>query len=290
MVKKSFLVTGASGLVGKYIVETLSKQYKIYALVRSIPDNFIQDVTYFEADLTSDFFTTCLPKEIDGIIHLAQSNYARDFPLQALDIFNVNVKSTSLLLDYAQKSGATHFIYTSTGGVYGTALEPFKEDMQINISSGELSFYFTSKYIAENLVKSYSELMSVYILRPFFIYGKNQRSSMLLPRLIKNIKNGNPINLQGEKGLLINPVHVSDVVELIRECLLINNGTTINVAGPNIFYLRDIAEILGDFLGKQPIYNQLTGDYNHIVANNDIMKKIIRRPLIEFQKGVVDLI
>ena len=224
------------------------------------------------------------------MIHLAQSSNARDFPLQARDIFNVNVKSTLLLLDYAQRAGATHFIFASTGGLYGSALNPFQEDMRVEISSGELSYYFRTKYVSENLVQAYADLMSVYILRPFFIYGRQQKSNMLFPRLIENIKVGNPITLQGENGILMNPVHVSDVVGLIKECLLLGIGSIINVAGPSIFSLREISEMLGGCLGKKPIYSQLEGEVKHIVANNEVMKNILKRPLMELQKGIVDIL
>lgn len=289
VVGKRILITGAAGLVGKQLLETLSNEYQIHALVRSKP-SFCQDnVSYYECDLACDLMQAGLPKEMDAVIHLAQSGNVRNFPSEAMDMFNVNVKATSLLLDYAHQSGAAHFIFASTGGLYGPSTEPYKEDMQVKISEGELAYYFRTKYASENLVQAYADLMSVYILRPFFIYGPKQKKSMLIPRLAENISKGNPISLRGEKGIMMNPVHVHDVVQLIRACLMKQASMTINVAGPSILSLFDMAEIIGKQIGKKPIFTWSEADDSHFIANNETMKNMVNIPLIDFQDGIASL-
>jgi len=62
-------------------------------------------------DLSSDWKIRELPTNIDVINHLAQSDKFRDFPAGAPDIFQVNINSTAMLLDYVQKSGVKIFIY-----------------------------------------------------------------------------------------------------------------------------------------------------------------------------------
>ena len=250
MNKKRILITGATGLVGSSLLNDLHEEYDPFALVRTKPTDYYNNVTYFEFNFEGGPLPINLPNEMDIIIHLAQSNHMRDFPSHAVDIFNVNVDFTAKLLDYGQKSGTTHFIFTSTGGIYGSSLEPCREDLAIQLPQGPLGYYFSTKYAAENLVKAYSSLMSVHILRPFFIYGKNQKNDMFIPRLIENIKKENEITLQGENGILVNPVHVSDVVKLIKAGLLINESLTINVSGPNILSIREISEIIGKQIRK----------------------------------------
>jgi nucleoside-diphosphate-sugar epimerase len=58
-----------------------------------------------------------------------------------------------------------------------------------------------SEIIAEN----YAPYMNIVILRFFFVYGPRQNTTMLIPRLIRSIKEGNPIILQGSNGIRINP-------------------------------------------------------------------------------------
>jgi nucleoside-diphosphate-sugar epimerase len=290
MVKKRILVTGATGLVGSHLLSTLCKEYELYALVRSVPDTRHAQVTYYEFDLAKGSLPATLPDKVDAVIHLAQSNNMRDFPLHALDIFNVNVNSTAQLLDYAQKAGATHFVYASTGGIYGEAASASKECAPVQLSNNSLGYYFSSKYAAEKLVLAYSNLLSVHILRPFFIYGKSQKVNMFIPRLLDNIKKGNPVTLQGENGILVNPVHVSDVVKLIAECLSINNSLTVNVAGPDVLSIREIADIMGEHLGKKPIYSMQGGDAGHVTGNNDLMTSLIKSPLLKFEKALADIL
>ena len=62
-------------------------------------------------DLSSDWKIRELPTNIDVINHLAQSDKFRDFLAGAPDIFQVNINSTAMLLDYIQKSGVKNFIY-----------------------------------------------------------------------------------------------------------------------------------------------------------------------------------
>lgn len=289
MIKKRVLVTGATGLVGSHILSSFSNDYDVYALVRAKPSKTHDWVTYCEFDLTNNGFPECLPKKMDAIIHLAQSSKMRDFPLHALDIYNVNVTSTALLLDYGQKAGVTHFIFASTGGIYGASSEPCRENMPIQLPQGPLGYYFSSKYSSEHLVQSYAHLMSVHILRPFFIYGPNQKNDMFLPRLVDSVKQGKPITLQGENGTLVNPVHVNDVVGVIKECLSINDALTINVSGPDIVSIREISETIGDFVAKKPVFSMVAGNASNIIGNNDMMHSILNRPLIAFTKGIVDL-
>lgn len=284
------MITGATGLVGQQAVEMLKRSYAIDAIVRkgSITDN--EAVVYHETDFSNDSLPTTLPTKIDAVIHLAQSNNMRAFPQEAIDIFNVNVKATQLLLDYSKRAGATGFILASTGGLYGMGNDHFTENSPINLPSGELGYYFRSKYSAENLATAYSDHMAIHILRPFFIYGANQKRSMLLPRLVDNVRFGNPISLQGEEGLSINPVHVDDVVRLIEACLSIPVSQTVNVAGPDIMSLRVIAEMIGLRLGKKPIFNQSDAWPTSIVADNSVMKSLTRRPLIPLERGLTDLL
>ena len=109
------LVTGANGLLGRYILSSfLLHDYEVYALVQSIPRNTNPDIKYIEVDLNSDWSYDDLPSNIDVIIHLPQSSKFREFPNYGMDVFNVNIKSTIKLLDYSTKIKLRHFIYASS--------------------------------------------------------------------------------------------------------------------------------------------------------------------------------
>ena len=69
-------------------------------------------------DLSQNWSTDKLPRDFDVIIHLAQSSKFRNFPENALDVFNVNINTTAKLLDFAKNNSISKFIYTSSGGIY----------------------------------------------------------------------------------------------------------------------------------------------------------------------------
>ena len=290
MEKKCLLITGATGLVGSNLIRKLSLLHDVHAIVRSKPRICDSNIQYYEMDLVSDFDTDTCPEKIDAVIHLAQSNQMREFPAAALDIFNVNVKTTAQLLHYAQKAGASQFIFASTGGLYGAAHEAFDEQSSLCIPGGPLGYYFRSKVASENLVQAYADMMSIKILRPFFIYGANQKKGMLLPRLVENIRNRTPVTLQGENGIAINPVHVNDVVQLITNCLSISDSLTINLAGPGIHSIRNLAEIIGKNLSISPSFTQVEGEANNILSTHQLMSDILNQPLTSFETGVLDLL
>lgn len=287
--KKKIVVTGATGLVGSHILDLLHQDYVIYALVRQQPETYYTDVTYIKVDFNHTDLSE-LPEQVDAVIHLAQSTKMRDFPLQALDVFNLNVRATALLLDYAYRSKATHFIFASTGGVYGNCDGPCKESMDVKLPGGALSYYFSTKYAAEQLIQTYSHLLTVNILRPFFIYGKKQKHDMFIPRLMNNIKLGNPITLQGLDGINLNPVHVTDVVRLIFECLNNKAPVIINAAGNETYSIRAIAELIGENLGVKPVFELLAGNGHDVIGDNALMKALVREPLMSVSKGLKELL
>ncbi len=77
---------------------------------------------------------------------------------------------------------------------------------------------------------------------------------MLVPRLIDNVIAGNAITLQGEDGIKINPIHVSDAVAALEACMKLEGSHTFNVAGTQTLSLREIACTIGKAVGREPVF------------------------------------
>lgn len=289
ILKTKILITGASGLLGTHAIAAMGNDYHIHAIVRSLPKVPIDGVEYCIVDFSNRWSIQELPDEIDSIIHLAQSSHYRNFPVMAPDIFNVNIESTARLLDYAYQVGVKSFIYASSGGVYGSGNRAFDEETQI-LQPQQLGYYLGSKLCSEILTQNYSKLMNVVILRFFFMYGPGQTRSMLIPRLIDNIQAGRPITLQGENGLRINPVHVSDSVKVIEKALGLEKSCTINVGGPEILSLRQIGNIIEKQLGTMAIYDVSAGDPQDIIGNIAYLKACLWSPQICLKDGIREIL
>ena len=283
------LITGAGGLLGFHAVNHLMTQHVVHALVHSAPTQPIPGIAYHVIDLAQSGGLEKLPQQMDAVIHLAQSARFREFPDQALDVFNVNVGSTARLLEYARHSGARTFILASSGGVYGAGDEAFKENAAMP-QHGLLGYYLGSKLCAEVLAQNYASLLSVSVLRFFFMYGKGQKRSMLVPRLIDNVSAGHSIALQGQDGIRINPIHVSDAVAVLEGCLSLSGSHTFNVAGNEVLSIREIARTIGLAVGREPVFKVEPMVARHLTADIDAMCRELAVPKVNFAQGIRDLL
>lgn len=289
MTKGSILITGANGLLGQHFINLHRSDYSLCAAVRVMPERPLEGVNYHIVDFAKDWSPDDLPDDIDTICHFAQSDNFRDFPDKAQDVFDVNIASTARLLDYGHRRGAKNFIYASSGGVYAATNSAFKENSPL-AASHELGYYLGSKRCGEILAANYSSLLNVSILRFFFIYGAGQKRTMLLPRLVDNVRAGNPITLQGEQGLLINPIHARDAAVAVEKCIGRSESATFNIAGKNTYSLKEVAELIGEKTGQVPMFEHQDAPPKDIVADISAMESTLHKPQISLGEGLADLL
>ncbi len=278
------LVTGANGFVGTKLIQSLSKENKVYCISRRGDSGMSHpNIRWIQQDLSKKIDYSVLPEKIDSIVHLAQSRHYREFPEKALDIFDVNDSSTLQLLDYGREVGIQSFVLASTGGVYAATFGQMREDSPLNPQG----FYPLSKYIAERLVQSYAPYFSTSILRLFFIYGEGQ-GNMLIPNLIRSVKDGRPVTLNSETGIKITPTYVSDVVRAIGEAIKVEGHETINVSGDEVVSIAEIARTIGEILTIQPKYEHTPNpNAMDFIVDNRKMKDLLGIvPEVSFREGL----
>jgi UDP-glucose 4-epimerase len=284
------LITGSSGHLGARALNMLRTRCEVHAVIRAKPAAQYADVSYHEIDLSRDWSPGSLPGRMDAVIHLAQSRNYRDFPAQAVETYHVNTGSTALLLDYARQAGVTRFVLASTGGLYQPGTTVIDENTPVKPPQGNLAYYFRTKLSAELLAEPYSTLFDVMILRPFFIYGPGQSAEKLISRVIASVRDGQSIQLWGDEGLRINPIHVDDAAELLSILLETKGSRTLNVAGPDIVSIRQIAEVVGRLIGVSPIFDFLGASGEMIVADHGAVSSLLGRNLTAFSDGLRSLI
>lgn len=284
------VVSGAAGLLGRATVDALADAgVEVHALVRSRDQAFRDDVVFHEADLSRPLDTSSLPGAIDSVFHLSQAREFRDFPAAALPVFAINVASTAVLLDYANSVGASSFVYASSGGVYeGGSQLPLTEAAPLQ-PPDKLGYYLATKLSSEALVASYSSLFATASLRYFFIYGPGQARSMLIPRLFDRVASGEPISLQGESGMSINPVHVRDAAAATAAAANLLGRSTINVAGPESISLRGVAELFAESMGRDAVFETAPGSAFDLVASTTLMAAELAAPTITLREALSDI-
>jgi UDP-glucose 4-epimerase len=290
MAMKSALVTGAAGLLGRATAIALADAgVEVHALVRNSAQRFRDDIVFHEVDLAQPLVAASLPQEVDAIFHLAQAREFRDFPTSASSVFSINVSTTAFLLDYASRAGVGSFVYASSGGVYrGQETVALTEDSPLQ-APAELGYYLATKLSSESLVGSYSAQFAAVCLRYFFIYGAGQARSMLIPRLYDRVRGSEPLSLQGEDGMRINPVHVSDAAAATVAAANLGGSATLNIAGPEVVSLRDIGELFGRDCGREPLFEEGAGAPVDLVASTSRMSELLEAPTITLGQSLPDI-
>ncbi len=288
MKKNKILITGANGLLGRYLVELLSQKHIVFALVKSkkkLKFKLNKNIFVIEMDLRNINIKK-FPEGIDVIYYLAHSSQYKKFPQGVEDMIHINIHAPCVLAKWAKKNKVKKFIYASSGGVYGSSQKPFKELANININE-KLNFYLNSKLSAETLLKNFSNIsMCLIIIRPFFMYGFGQKKSMLISRLISSIKNDKEIYINGKYGIRINPIYITDAANAVAKILNIQNISTINIAGDQILSLKRLISIIGKELNKQPkIRNNRTSKYG-LIADNSLMRTKLIKPKVDIKTGI----
>ena len=131
--------------------------------------------------------------------------------------------------------------------------------------------------------------MITSILRPFFIYGRNQNRSMLMPRLFDSVQNNTPIVLTGKKGIKINPIHVEEAAKATFNAMKLNKSSVTNLAGPQVISLKEISTAIGDYLGKEAIFEFNDVNSSDLIGDITKMSKDLLNPKINFIDRVSDL-
>jgi UDP-glucose 4-epimerase len=274
------LLTGGTGFLGTALLRPLAASDDVVALHRpATPPTQVEGVRWIAQDLAAPLVAE-LPDRLDAVVHLAQSRLYRQFPESALDIFELNTGAAVRLFDYARRSGARKFVLASSGAVYVPSLEPLREADPLAPSN----LYATCKLAAEHAAVHYGDYFDVAILRYFFIYGPGQRD-MFIPGVINRILGDLPVSLSSDVGIRVNPVFVEDAVAATLAALEPSGVAAYNVAGPEVVSLREMAETIGELVGRTPTFAAGNAAPD-LIAGIDRMTAVLVPPRIGMRDGL----
>lgn len=283
------LVLGAGGNLGGALSSLLETQgHEVVPLVSKLGNFPFRSVPQV-ADLRLPE-KIVWPENLDAIYYLAQSRAFRDFPAAWDDIFDINVRVPLWFADWGRRQKVKAFFYASSGGVYPAGGSAIREEDSIEANK-ELGFYAASRISAEVLLRNFTpHYESFSILRPFFMYGPRQNRTMLIPRLVDNVREGREIQLNGEGGIRINPVHVDDAARAFAALLGKKGSSIYNIAGPEILDLKSIALQIGEAAGKTPVFKYAGETAVDLIGDTTHMREQLVAPRIKFRDGLRTLL
>jgi len=289
----SILITGGAGFIGSNFIPYFFKKYPDYRIVNLDKLTYAGNLEnlkevenhpgykFIKGDICNRELVEYIFEEFDvrGVIHFAAESHV-DNSIEKPDIFiKTNVNGTHTLLDVAYKywmdgpfkykekylnnlrsnAGAIQhsqlpkFHHIGTDEVYGTLGETglFPE----NTPYAHNSPYSASKASSDMIVRSYHHTygMNTVITNCSNNYGPKQHDEKLIPTIIRNAIQGNPIPIYGDGK------NVRDWLYVLDHCKGIDlvyhkgrAGETYNIGGrnekTNIYIANKICEILDNLL------------------------------------------
>ena len=166
----TYIITGATGLIGGALVESLLAKSgnKLILPVRNVQKaerRFGQNrqIVYIGHDFLSGSQLD-IQGNVDYIVHAASMTSSRDFVSRPVDVINTAISGTLNMLELARNKKCEGFIYTSTMEVYGAPEtdEKIFESSATNLDTMSVrSSYPESKRVCESLCASYASQYGV---------------------------------------------------------------------------------------------------------------------------------
>jgi nucleoside-diphosphate-sugar epimerase len=300
MKNSSFLITGATGTIGSFLIDLLihnnrinHTEIKIYAVGRSIDrlsKRFdpvkTERLVYVEYDFQHPFE---IELKADYIIHAAGNAYPGAFNSDPVGTIIGNIVSTFYMLEYGKRCKSKRFLYISSGEIYGQgslSIKDFSENYSGYIDSASVrSCYPLSKRAAENLCVAYRKQygLDTVIVRPSHTYGptmteKDNRANV---QFVRNVLEGKDIILKSDGKQLRSYCYIVDCASAVLTVLLHGkSGEAYNCANPEAqATIAGLAELIAKISGRRVVFEE--PEKNEIANQTPISKQILNCKKIE---------
>jgi len=316
--EKKILITGGAGFIGSHLVRKMVNKYSKYLIInidkltyagnlnnlKEIENKpnyeFINIDICNEADL-SKLFKKYL---FDGIIHLAAESHVDRSISNPKEFILTNVVGTLNLLNECKlqwkNSENKCFYHISTDEVYGSLGDVgyFHE----NTSYDPRSPYSASKASSDHVVRAYGHTynLPIKISNCSNNYGSFQFPEKLIPLIINNIKQNQPLPIYGKGENIRDWLWVEDHADAID--LIFHQGKlgeTYNIGGHNEWKNIDLVHLLCDIMDRKLgnvkgksiglityVKDRAGHDMRYAIDASKIEKELGFKPSVDFKEGL----
>lgn len=265
------LVTGGCGYKGHVLIpKLLARGYEVIALDVQWFGNFLKPDPKLKVVKGDIRDIDSIPLDgVDAIIHL--SSIAND-PCGDLDpklTWEVSALATMQLADKAARKGIKRFIYASSGSVYGIKDEPqVTEDLELK----PISEYNKTKMVAERVLLSYQDNMSVQIIRPATVcgYSPRMRLDVSVNMLTMQALSKGKITVFG--GMQTRPnIHIDDITDIYLHLIDHPEVTGIYNAGFENISILDIAKLVTKYIPVEIVVTESNDPRSYRVNSDKLL-------------------
>jgi nucleoside-diphosphate-sugar epimerase len=206
------------------------------------------------ADICDPDVGRYIPEGADAVVHLAAISRDSDSRGRAAACFQANVMGTLNLIEAAKARGVRQFIFASTEWVYDNAdrERPCTEDDPID-AARLTSEYALSKFVSEiNLRQAHAQgFCPVAILRFGIVYGPRVENWSAVESLLNAVATKDEVRI-GSRRTARRFIHVQDIAAGILAARGCSGFEVLNIQGPKLLELGEIAETGAALLGRAP--------------------------------------
>lgn len=261
---QTVLITGGTGFVGSWLVESLLKCSKhaprLILIVRSRSKaeahfkniSSAVNIQYIEQDISREISCN---DSIDQIWHLATSTSLPNGK-SSTHIANSTILGTYRLLDLASnQTSPPKFMHTSSGAVYGRGLPPdleITEDLRLaNDWLSDSEVYDSSKRSAEMILKEATKegVVSAKNARLFAFVGPHLplNSHFAIGNFISAAIESKPIKLTSSGVDFRSYLYAADLVSWLFTYMNSDYNEPVNVGSDSSVSIRECAELVAEF-------------------------------------------
>ena len=249
------IISGINGFIGKALASRLIKKKYHVSGLGTHGQCSIQGVSYKKCDVLDKNTLLESTKNHDVYIHLAAITAHNNIVNHPIKTLQINWQGTNNMLESFTQNNGKHFIYASTGKVYGKFDSlPIRE----NHPPKPLNILGKSKYICERLIDFFYTIdpsRQYSILRIFNIYGESQKDSFLVPTIINQLESGtvNLGDIKAKRDYLYRDDLIGAFLRIMEHEK--NKIDVYNVGSGKAHSAEEIANILGKIAGKKLVIN-----------------------------------
>ena len=237
----SVLITGGSGLLGKYLRQTspncydISYTYKTHPIHN--PEGYYMDLN--DRHSIAKVFEEVKPNIIIHTAAIGSVDYCESHQQEALDVI---VEGTRNVLDECKKHDSK-IVYISSNAVYDGENSPYSE----TDITDPINWYGKCKLVAENLVQE--SRLSFLIVRPILLYGWPHKFGRLnwVNIIVASLSKGLPVSMVYDT--LTQPTYAVDCARVIWMLMLRDREGIYNVGSDSrvtlFAFALEVAQVWG---------------------------------------------
>jgi dTDP-glucose 4,6-dehydratase len=194
-----------------------------------------------------------LPEETDAVINFAAESHVDRSIASANEFVVTNVLGTQVLLDAARAKGVKRFCQVSTDEVMGSLPDDSDDFFTETSQLAPNSPYAASKAAAEHFVRAAHHTfgLDTVITRCGNNYGQRQFPEKLIPLMIANALNDEPLPVYGDGKNVRDWIFVDDHARAVWEVAEKGKpGEIYNIGARNERQNLDVVKSILDALGK----------------------------------------